>query len=1116
MKKSFELLLLFVLLFQVSNSLRIGNSNLKGKLSDPTVSEEEEITIEIKKEDNTNKKLVGLNGTFYFITKYNDKEKQVFDTSDIEKNTTFTSSIEYGSEENGNITCRLWKDDKEDVFLLCNINEDISEGEQTLHIDDAIIEYGNYKINIAFEKDQLFEINYLNYPIPFFYSNEQIINIEDENDTYYLTFNLGEYNNEQLYLSENGNDVILLHECKVEEQELTCQLNKKEILENMQYNNIQYIIKFQRDEYGVSETQFRNQISFTYEPTKIDIYIKITKLLDSNSDKYNTIAYETNVTDISDVFAEFTPNLFGLNPANCILKKSESTPLLLICIFSEEKTYSLGEITETMSFTNINILYNFYLEPVKNTEEFTISGTGGYLSYAYPYVLDFNINDTLKIDLKANQDIPNKNIKLNLESNELNCNSLNGWIIRCYVPISHFENKASEGYYYIHHLNHVNQYSKFYEISPIKVILPDDKEIILRINGKNNKNNTLIGINAKTIAFVTQYNDKERGIFSDPNLEKDTSFRAILRDTIIDYKYDASCRLWKPTDEIIRIICNLDKGLNSYSEYILIDKISFDYNGYHINVIQEDFIIIESKKDVDIPFLYSDTQRIDIKDEVQKYSLKFKVEYYYDDILYIYGQNENYASLDNCQHDDNNKILTCEIEKETLEGILVLNDEKFKVGTINDNIGIIELDFIMEIIVNQNISQKEDIFIKYKDFAFRITKINIPYALNTNVTSISDLISGTFKFSGATCRFINKNKNKNLLVFCTYNIAANYKIQGLSEEENYNTIHYKYNFRVQPFTFADDDVYVKGNGTNVLFSNPGKLDFNSGSKQVIRYIMPDPELEKYIKLDKDHDYLVCKNLNKLKVCDVPISHFGDYQYKNYYTLHNDPAIDIYYNIGPTQVIIPTIKLNITDDNNKDIIRVGKNYGIIYFTSDFIDENNLLNSSKLEYETTFDTFIKDDMNYQYNLTCHLWRPYDNRIRIICKLNKELNLEKSHITFHSTYFDYYNYKIFIEFEAQNIQVQKYETPVPFLYADMQEINVENDVDSYEINFKIPYIGNYNNELLEFFDKDFNEKIFDDCKRVGLEVICTLTKKEIEEILVNDGEIFNLGVLYDKYGF
>ena len=66
-----------------------------------------------------------------------------------------------------------------------------------------------------------------------------------------------------------------------------------------------------------------------------------------------------------------------------------------------------------------------------------------------------------------------------------------------------------------------------------------------------------------------------------------------------------------------------------------------------------------------------------------------------------------------------------------------------------------------------------------------------------------------------------------------------------------------------------------------------------------------------------------------------------------------------------------------------------------------------NNSNLEYETTFDTFIKDDMNYQYNLTCHLWRPYDNRIRIICKLNKELNLEKSHITFHSTYFDYYNY-------------------------------------------------------------------------------------------------------------
>ena len=47
---------------------------------------------------------------------------------------------------------------------------------------------------------------------------------------------------------------------------------------------------------------------------------------------------------------------------------------------------------------------------------------------------------------------------------------------------------------------------------------------------------------------------------------------------------------------------------------------------------------------------------------IQKLSFKFKTESYNNELLYIYGQNNNYAILDNCSI--NNEKLLCESSNE--------------------------------------------------------------------------------------------------------------------------------------------------------------------------------------------------------------------------------------------------------------------------------------------------------------------------------------------------------------------------------------------------------------------------------------------------------------------
>jgi hypothetical protein len=137
-------------------------------------------------------------------------------------------------------------------------------------------------------------------------------------------------------------------------------------------------------------------------------------------------------------------------------------------------------------------------------------------------------------------------------------------------------------------------------------------------------------------------------------------------------------------------------------------EVSFNYYQYRLTIIQEYPINIIPTNEK-IPFLYSSPQSIIIDDKQNSYNLKFKVGSLNNELLLIHGQYNNYALLDNCKY--NGKELNCEISKEKLEEILVLNKEQFNISAIHDSIGLISFDHIAPININYNNVIKEDIFI---------------------------------------------------------------------------------------------------------------------------------------------------------------------------------------------------------------------------------------------------------------------------------------------------------------------------------------------------------------------------------------------------------------------
>ena len=1106
--------------------------------------EEDTIVINIEKEDNEDTIYIGKKQLFYFVTNYIDTEN-IFDVKDIEEKTVFIEDIFDKNDNKYNISCRLWKPINDKIRILCTLDNEIKE-EIKVSLNPIRLNYNNHKIKI------MSYLNYFtivkNYKTPFLYSDQQIISFEEGKETYEIKFKIEEYYDESLILKDKS--YIFLKKCSKNGEELICTINKNDIAEILAKNEQKFKLIYINEDNDLKEFKTVLDIVIKYDNIKKeDIYIGINKINDLNINKNNYISYETNITSLPNMISgEFTllfnkvnNNLnIGVNDnivsnVNCKLIKTTEKPLLIICKMNDEGSFSLGKIDNEIKLEDINYKYNFLISKVDYNDEFTISGTSTSIIFAYPKELDLNSTKEAYIEYFIENPLNIHHIRLNPGSNDLICEYLGSSIVRCLVNRSHFENFIS-GYYYTFHSNSnydSEQYLKFYELPPIRVTLPENDEIILRIKPEQNKNNNITLSSKGSFMLITNYNDEERNIFKD-NIEKSTQFDS---EIIIGYdNFSVNCRLWKVNNENIRIIFKLQRSVSYYSYLTMsLKEVSFNYYQYRITIIPEYKVNINYNSNK-IPFLYSPPQIINIDDEHDKYYLNFKVDTYFNELLLLRDNSNNYALLDKCKFDG--KVLKCELSKQKLEEqILILNNKKYNVVAINDNIGIIKFNYIYPININYKNVIKEDIYIQVGKLIGNIATYNLSIGFETNITNIPNLLSDTFTLNGYNCYF-RKSKDKPLILYFKISSGTyepNWKIE---EEKIFNKIHYKYNFRIQPFENGENIEIRQEKGVEIKFMYPSELNFLTTSQQTIIYILSGNQEITLLKLDPDGNSRECKDFNGIKKCEIYQNDFIN-QTSGYYNTYFAFSYNYYfykiYDITPINITFPEepdesdepdekydgyIDIYINKRENGNILKMGSSGGL-YFITNYTDNESFFDASTIEEKISFENAIYKyygSGKYDYNIiyaTCRLWKPKDKILRVLCDYSSS-SYSGNEISFRNISFVYNKYYISIRSNAR-IRIEQMTTSIPFLYSDLQTINIENSKFSYDLQFKI---GKYtNDEMLILHIKQkggFSYIILDNCNNDGRNIKCIITRDKLEVMLINKTEILALSYydtsLYD----
>ena len=263
MKKTFANILYIVfLLLSYSNNLRLSNSKSELQVFNQIDYKNEEekkiinpdIIINITYDDNQNSIKVGNKGTLYFITDYNDNELNIFDSSDIEEKTAFqTFCTERRTKGNFTLSCRLWKPSYGNLKLFCKLNDFFTNGYHSILINNTIFNYRSYSILVNFIGS--FGFNQLKY-YPFLYSDEQIINIEDEKDLYLLKFNIESFSEDIIFIGGKFLNRKFLTNYKVKEKELICEIKKEDLVEILPVNGGNLFLYF----YWIRELYERNEI----------------------------------------------------------------------------------------------------------------------------------------------------------------------------------------------------------------------------------------------------------------------------------------------------------------------------------------------------------------------------------------------------------------------------------------------------------------------------------------------------------------------------------------------------------------------------------------------------------------------------------------------------------------------------------------------------------------------------------------------------------------------------------------------------------------------------------------------------------------------------------------
>ena len=588
----------------------------------------------------------------------------------------------------------------------------------------------------------------------------------------------------------------------------------------------------------------------------------------------------------------------------------------MLCKIESTTPFNLGEIKEEIILDKINIKYNLLIQPGNNTEMLISYGNGGSFLFSYPIVLNFYSNDSLIINYYSKGNMEIRGIKLNPDSNnDLKCDNLKN-LKKCIVTKDHFNGKQ-DGYFYTHHKNYDEKYIISYELSPIQVILPKDKKMIIRISNKDNEKTINIGQKG-ILSLITDYKDIQN-IFESSDIEEKTSNKAIFSDNI-NNDYTSNCYLWKPEGEKLRLICKFDDSIKGQN--IKLNKYSFVYKDYTITILSETYVNI-TQLNSDISFLYSDKQEIKIDDKKNEYSLIFKKGVYNKEPLILFKED---MILKNTYLDciEEIKEIKCTIKKDKLLQLLSVNNEIFYLSHMTGNNGILAFNDVLDIKVKYENVAKKDIYLSLTKLLTPKIDKNSFFIFETNITDIAQLTTNYFTIDTKTndiikCLFKKNSEQKEdkLLLVCNGESKSTYSF-SITEKINLDNANILYNFKIA----ENKEIYTidvsNEEGAKIISVYPESLDFSSNDKLILKYQTENPEKLIDIKLNNDSSSVLdCINKIGVKECTVPKNHFNESGY--YYTYHKNGFGDISISYEIPRIFI-TLNNEKKDDGSKD-----KNY-----------------------------------------------------------------------------------------------------------------------------------------------------------------------------------------------
>ena len=442
------------------------------------------------------------------------------------------------------------------------------------------------------------------------------------------------------------------------------------------------------------------------------------------------------------------------------------------------------------------------------------------------------------------------------------------------------------------------------------------------------------------------------------------------------------------------------------------------------------------------------------------------------------------------------------------------NNTQFSVAAINDNFGVIEFNTILPIIIQYSSDKSiiERINVILEEPLGFIFNSGILFGFKTNIYNIPNLITSKFKDNNNNYCYFKKYTGMCLLFLCS-NGNNNEGNIIVNEGQEY-IYHFKYNFKIM--NSVSKRFIILGSGSDINLIYPRLLDFSNSDSLIIRYITQSPINSKNIRINPYASDLGCKNLKGMKLCYVPIAHFRSNISSVYYTYHpnyNGEYIQYYNSL--INVTLPK------DDLEKYFIEIIDNEITQYLGKDNIfylitNYNNTLSSlgfsenSQFSFNSKFTINPNDENNNFVDGTCHFWKPINENLTLICKL--ESNNSINTIYFNENKIKYGNNKeifLFSNTLYSNFNKNFSDSEISFLYSEEQIIEMNDNTDSYELKFKKEVY--YNNQLILYKDQYKNIQL--NCNDKGTEISCDIKKDELIQILLYSGEKFQIYQIIDS---